>query len=77
MPAPDQRKSTNTEVAHDPGTAMPHDRDESAKPEADTPQRDENRTIIRQAHEDVERGLVDTERIGTPNDVPASKKPRR
>jgi hypothetical protein len=76
MTAPDPRQSTTDEVTHDRGTKLPHDRDEAAKPEADTAQRDHNRTIVRQAHEDVERGLVDTERVGTPNDVPASK-PKR
>jgi len=72
MTASDPRQSTNDEVSRDRGTGLPHDRDETARPEADTAQRDQNRTIVRQAKEDVERGVLDTERIGTPNDVPAS-----
>ena len=77
MTAPDHRKSTPAETARDPGARLPHDHDESARPEAQTPQRDENRAIVRQAHEDVERGLVDTERIGTPSDVPSANGKKR
>lgn len=55
---------------------LPSDRDEKAGDEAGTqagnPQHDHNRKAILQAHEDVESGVQDTERIGTPNDVPSS-----
>lgn len=39
---------------------LPHERDESSDSQDSRP-----RKVIRQAHEDVERGLVDTDR-GTP-----------
>ena len=77
MPASDPRKSNPEEIARDRDTRLPHDHDESARPEAETAQRDANRAVVRQAHEDVERGLVDTERVGTPNDVPSSMPKRR
>jgi hypothetical protein len=54
--------------------ALPHDRDESADAPAEDAQHDANRAPMRQAHADVEAGLVDTERRGTPNDVPSSTK---
>jgi hypothetical protein len=56
---------------------MPHERDESARgmgnrlDEALPPSERE----ISQAHADIERGLVDTERRGIPNDLP--RKARR
>lgn len=36
---------------------LPHERDESSESQASTPRR-----VIRQAHEDLKRGLVDTDR---------------
>jgi len=63
-----QAPAAATQDAH-----LPHDRDESARPAAENPQHDHNRKSIRQAHADVESGIEDTERIGTPNDVPGSK----
>ncbi len=51
---------------------LPHDRDESAAPPVENAQHRTNRAPIRQAHEDVESGVQDTERIGTPSDVPSS-----
>ena len=60
----------------DPGSAqdklLPHDRDEKAQPPVENAQHRENRKIMEQARRDVESGLQDTERIGTPNDVPSS-----
>lgn len=55
---------------------MPHERDESAAP---TGSRLDEQPIpsgrkISQAREDVERGLVDTDRRGIPNDLPKPKR---
>ena len=52
---------------------LPHDRDESASPPVENAQHRANRAPIRQAHDDVESGVQDTERIGTPGDVPSSR----
>jgi hypothetical protein len=54
---------------------MPFERDESA---SDTGNRlDEalppNAREIEQAHEDIERGLQDTDRRGVPDDIPSSR----
>jgi hypothetical protein len=55
-----------------PGVPLPHERDESAHPgESKVPP--QRRARIERAAEDVERGLKDTDRRGTPNDVPAKK----
>jgi hypothetical protein len=54
---------------------LPHERDQT--PNVSDPQVERkrgSRAWIRQAARDIERGLVDTERRGVPNDVPA---PRR
>ena len=51
---------------------LPHDRDEKAQPPVENAQHRENRKPIDQARRDVESGIQDTERIGTPNDVPSS-----
>jgi len=54
---------------------LPHERDESAGATGDrlreSPTPSDRQ--ISQAGEDVERGLVDTDRRGVPNDVPNSK----
>jgi hypothetical protein len=50
---------------------LPHDRDESSQPPKEDGQHRRNRAAIEQARRDTESGLEDTERIGTPNDVPA------
>ncbi|MEO8937108.1 MAG: hypothetical protein ABI277_15420 [Burkholderiaceae bacterium] len=52
--------------------SLPHERDETAAAPEEDAQHRANRAPMRQAHEDVESGLVDTERMGTPNDVPSS-----
>ena len=59
-----------------PSERMPHERDESAAP---TGSRLDEQPIpsgrkISQAREDVERGLVDTDRRGIPNDLPKPKR---
>ena len=55
-----------------PDPRMPHERDESARATGDrlreTPAPSERR--ITDAGRDVERGIVDTDRRGVPNDVP-------
>lgn len=61
-----------------PRAKMPHERDESARSagnrldEALPP----SGRQISQAHEDIERGLIDTDRRGIPDDVPSSKRNR-
>jgi hypothetical protein len=57
---------------------MPHERDESARSTGNRlnePLPPSEREIS-QAHRDTERGLVDTERRGIPNDVPGGGKRR-
>ena len=69
----DQTHGARDELA--PNTAyvkMPHERDESAGASGDRDDHEQpaSRRQITQAHKDVERGMVDTDRRGTPNDVP-------
>jgi hypothetical protein len=54
-----------------PAPKQPHERDESpeSQPTGSAPT-DPGREDMRQASEDIERGLVDTDRRGTPDDVP-------
>ncbi|MGZ8155396.1 MAG: hypothetical protein ACXWUK_08870 [Burkholderiales bacterium] len=57
---------------------MPHERDESAR---DTGNRLDEAVVpsgreIHQAHEDIEKGLVDTDRRGVPDDIPSSRRNR-
>jgi hypothetical protein len=54
-----------------PDAKQPHERDESpeSQPTGSTPT-DPGREDMRQASEDIERGLVDTDRRGTPDDIP-------
>ena len=54
---------------------QPHERDESARASGDRLKEDPppSERQISQAGEDVERGLVDTDRRGIPNDIPTSK----
>ena len=58
----------------DAAAKLPHDRDESPQPPHEDAQHRKNREPIAQARRDVESGIVDTERIGTPNDVPVQGK---
>lgn len=53
---------------------LPHERDETALPEA--PEGRGDRRRVRQAALDVEHGLVDTEARGTPSNVPRGKRRR-
>ena len=57
---------------------LPHERDEASQPQTDERVAPRGPTeVIEQAARDVERGLVDTERRGTPSDLPAPRRPRR
>ena len=56
----------------DQGKPLPHDRDEHPQAPVENAQHHENRKPIDRAHRDVESGIQDTERIGTPTDVPSS-----
>ena len=66
------RRGTPLETSGSP--RLPSDRDETPTPPKEDAQHAANREPIRQAHEDVESGIEDTERIGTPNDVPSSRR---
>jgi hypothetical protein len=61
-----------------PNAKAPHERDESAHATGNRldqalPPSDRQ---IHQAHEDVQRGLKDTDRRGVPNEVPVSERKR-
>jgi hypothetical protein len=58
-----------------PVPRLPHERDESARATGDRLRENPapSDRQISQAGEDVERGLVDTDRRGVPNDVPNRK----
>jgi hypothetical protein len=58
----DRLVNTTAPVKKDAGKRLPHERDES--PHGATQQK--TRSVMRQAAEDVERGLVDTDRHATP-----------
>jgi len=55
---------------------MPHERDESARsnPTPDDKLRPASEGRVEQAHKDVNRGLVDTDRRGSPDDIPVNQK---
>jgi hypothetical protein len=69
---PNRASSAAATEANAAEPKLPHDRDESSAPVEEDGQHDHNRKPIAQAHHDVESGVKDTERIGTPNDVPSS-----
>jgi hypothetical protein len=52
---------------------LPHERDESARATGRHEKPARTGADIAQAGEDVERGLVDTDRRGVPNDLPTRK----
>lgn len=58
----DRKVNTQAPVDRSGGKRLPHERDES--PQGETQQR--TRSVIRQAADDIERGLVDTDLHGTP-----------
>ena len=68
----DKTTAPAAQTASNEEARLPHDRDEKPQATPENAQHDHNRRPIRQAHRDVESGIQDTERIGTPNDVPGS-----
>ncbi|HWI15943.1 MAG TPA: hypothetical protein VNT02_16875 [Burkholderiales bacterium] len=61
----------NNALAPLPGAKQPHERDESPESQpTGSSSSDPRRDDIGQASEDIERGLVDTDRRGTPDDIP-------
>ena len=72
MPESTERARPRTTEADDE-KSLPHDRDEKRTiPPIENAQHVENREPIDQAHDDVESGIQDTERIGVPSNVPSS-----
>jgi hypothetical protein len=59
-----------------PQPKMPHERDEStpAAKSRSEPVRPTSDARISQAHDDVVQGKVDTDRRGTPSDIPSERK---
>ncbi len=72
MPQPHAARTPDPGSASDDGTALPADRDEHPHAPKEDGQHRANRDVIGQARRDVESGIQDTERIGTPSDVPPS-----
>ncbi|MGI9027199.1 MAG: hypothetical protein ACR2GP_16815 [Burkholderiaceae bacterium] len=66
------RPSRSNDSASVDNAELPHDRDEAAERVHRDGLHKTNREPIEQARRDVESGIVDTERIGTPSDVPTS-----
>jgi hypothetical protein len=58
----DRKVNTQDPVDRSGGKRLPHERDES--PQGETQQK--TRSVIRQAAEDIEQGLVDTDLRGKP-----------
>ena len=58
----DRKVNTQAPVDRSGGKRLPHERDES--PQGETQQK--TRSVIRQAAEDIEQGLVDTDLHATP-----------
>ena len=67
-----ERAGPPTGQPSDLDAPLPHDRDERSAPIEENAQHRQNRETIEQAHADVESGVQDTERIGTPSNVPSS-----
>lgn len=57
----------------DPEAHLPHERDENAGTGDATAEQGRQRASMKQAHEDVESGIEDTERRGIPSNVPSSQ----
>jgi hypothetical protein len=65
------RAEARARLPHEARARLPHERDESPVAGADPSLEPTGPTgVIEQAARDVARGLVDTERRGTPNDLP-------
>lgn len=72
-----KNNSKTADVSSAQRAPLPHDLDEHAAAPREDDQHRHNRKPIEQALRDVESGLKDTERIGTPNDVPSSRRNHR
>jgi hypothetical protein len=59
--SPDRRINTDAKIANDQRQRQPHERDERPDGQVVEP-----RGVMRQAQSDIENGLVDTDRRGTP-----------
>lgn len=57
----DRKINTNANVKNDGAKRLPNDRDESPDAQSSGP-----RDVMQQAASDLEQGLVDTDRYGTP-----------
>jgi hypothetical protein len=75
---PVQGSTGETEADKEENTRLPHERDEASDSGFVGTDRgtDPPQSEIPQAHEDVERGLVDTDRRGVPADVPPRRRNR-
>lgn len=80
-PKPHRPGQTTRNVSGEPAPRLPHEHDESADSQSSPPHQ-----VIQQAHDDVERGLVDTSRADATDEVynrtlrsptPADAKPPR
>jgi len=58
----DRKVNTQEPVGANAGKRLPHERDESPQ----NPAQQRGRSVIRQAAEDIEQGLVDTDLHGKP-----------
>ena len=69
------RKPTRQPLLEDKEQRLPHERDESTGLYGTGSSQDnaQAREVMHQAGEDIARGLKDTERRGTPSDVPGGK----
>jgi hypothetical protein len=73
VPRPEEENRHAARPEREQGPKLPHERDEAPDPPASTPGGPHDigpRQVIEQAGSDIRRGLRDTERRGTPSDVP-------
>lgn len=73
VPLPDAEDTNVARPAREHEPRLPHERDEAPDPPESTPGGPHEigpRQVIEQAGRDIRRGLRDTERRGTPSDVP-------
>ena len=71
-----QRQGTANEEPHASQPKMPHERDESAQSvgSRQIPVRPPSDGQISHAQKDIAQGRVDTDRRGTPSDIPSKRK---
>ena len=60
------------DASSDADATLPHERDQQAPEGAAHTPHAENRKTMDRAHRDTESNITDTERIGTPSDVPSA-----